>query len=475
MHLPVFARLLLPAAVTVALAALLSSAALALYSPVWASLHDRSEDSTMNSAQGAPPGSLFAIAQDADVRRGINPQSSTCTDGFAVDAVEVPGGVEVRWTCDHPAHMRGKRLDRSSPGGAAPPAGLSGHWDPDYEGPIPKHYGDFDNLWLINGITYHYQIQLLDGNENVIATSGIATIIYTGSPGHQQLDPTEETSDESNTEDSDNSGTGTDGSNGSGNGGSGSGGSGSDGSSSSGGSSGGSDSGSSDSGQQRRPNSRGPGFSSAPAFVPTRTPTPEPTLKAAPTHTPTPTSTATPTATASPTPTPMPTHTPTATATLPPTPTPTPTPLPTHTPTATAVATPTPTATAVATPTHTPAATPTPEPRSIAARAPAPSVSPTRTPTLTPTLLPSPEPTATPTPLPTVVHPEEPGEPSVGGPATRDRSALESAAFETRKRLSLIVPLLAVLIAALFFYAYLIRRRINRRRSQPGPMESVSE
>ena len=327
MHLPVFARLLLPAAVTVALAALLSSAALALYSPVWASLHDRSEDSTLVSGQGDPPGSLFAIAQDADVRRGINPQSSTCTDGFAVDAVEVPGGVEVRWTCDHPAHMRGKRLDRSSPGGAAPPTGLSGHWDPDYEGPIPKHYGDFDNLWLINGITYHYQIQLLDGNENVIATSGIATIIYTGSPGHQQLDPTEETSDESNTEDSDNSGTGTDGSNGSGNGGSGSGGSGSDGSSSSGGSSGGSDSGSSDSGQQRRPNSRGPGFSSAPAFVPTRTPTPEPTLKAAPTHTPTPTSTATPTATASPSPTPLPTHTPTATATLPPTPTPTPTPL----------------------------------------------------------------------------------------------------------------------------------------------------
>ena len=469
MHLPVFARLLLPAAVTVALAALLSSAALALYSPVWASLHDRSEDSTLVSGQGDPPGSLFAIAQDADVRRGINPQSSTCTDGFAVDAVEVPGGVEVRWTCDHPAHMRGKRLDRSSPGGAAPPTGLSGHWDPDYEGPIPKHYGDFDNLWLINGITYHYQIQLLDGNENVIATSGIATIIYTGSPGHQQLDPTEETSDESNTEDSDNSGTGTDGSNGSGNGGSGSGGSGSggsgsggsgsNGSSSSGGSSGGSGTGSSDSGQQRRPSSRGPGFSSAPAFVPTRTPTPEPTLKAAPTHTPTPTSTATPTATASPSPTPLPTHTPTATATA----------------TATATQTPTATATAVATPTHTSAATPTPEPRSIAARAPAPSVSPTRTPTLTPTLLPSPEPTATPTLLPTVVHPEEPGEPSVGGPATRDRSALESAAFETRKRLSLIVPLLAVLIAALFFYAYLIRRRINRRRSQPDPMEFVNE
>ena len=52
MHLPVFARLLLPAAVTVALAALLSSAALALYSPVWASLHDRSEDSTLSLRPG---------------------------------------------------------------------------------------------------------------------------------------------------------------------------------------------------------------------------------------------------------------------------------------------------------------------------------------------------------------------------------------------------------------------------------------
>ena len=78
----------------------------------------------------------------------------------------------------------------------------------------------------------------------------------------------------------------------------------------------------------------------------------------------------------------------------------------------------------------------------------------------------TPEPTETlaPPPAAAIVKPEEPSEPSVGGPFARARNALDSVAFETRKRLSLIVPLLALLIATFFFYAYLIRRRMHRRR-----------
>ena len=86
--------------------------------------------------------------------------------------------------------------------------------------------------------------------------------------------------------------------------------------------------------------------------VPTRTPTPSPTIT--PEHTPTPTNTLTPThtPTATPTATPSATHTPepTATPTATPTEMPTATPTETHTPAPTATNTPTPTATPTATP-----------------------------------------------------------------------------------------------------------------------------
>ena len=67
--------------------------------------------------------------------------------------------------------------------------------------------------------------------------------------------------------------------------------------------------------------------------------------------------------------------------------------------------------------------------------------------------------------------PEEPSLPEAVGPFGRVQNTLDGVAFETRKRLSLIAPLLAVLIAAMFFYAYLIRRRRSLRRSQPEPEE----
>ena len=187
MHLLISLRLLLPAAVTTAVAACLLLAALVLYSPVWAT-------------QVSPNGSLLAVIVDESIHPGINPQSSTCTDGFAVVPEAIPGGVEVRWTCDHPAEMRGKRLDRESD--EAPRAGLSSHWHPDYTGPIPKRFADLDNLWLINGYTYRYQIKLLDADENAIATSSWGSITYIPHNWDGESQTPEQDTDDSNTDDS---------------------------------------------------------------------------------------------------------------------------------------------------------------------------------------------------------------------------------------------------------------------------------
>ena len=158
MRLSAFPRPLLPVAVTLAVASVLMSVALPLYSPVWAA--------RVSIADLRP-----AMAVDDLSQPGVNRQSSTCTDGFDIEPVAIQGGVEVRWTCDHPAEMRGYRLDRESE--QAPRADLSGHWAPGYTGPIPKRFADLDKLYLINGNTYRYQIQLLNGDEDVIATSGI--------------------------------------------------------------------------------------------------------------------------------------------------------------------------------------------------------------------------------------------------------------------------------------------------------------
>ena len=158
MRLSAFPRPLLPVAVTLAVASVLMSVALPLYSPVWAA--------RVSIADLRP-----AMAVDDLSQPGVNRQSSTCTDGFDIEPVAIQGGVEVRWTCDHPAEMRGYRLDRESE--QAPRADLSGHWVPAYTGPIPKRFADLDELYLINGNTIRYQIQLLNGDEDVIATSGI--------------------------------------------------------------------------------------------------------------------------------------------------------------------------------------------------------------------------------------------------------------------------------------------------------------
>ena len=453
-----FLRIVLPALVTLSAVAVLSAAGLLLYTPVWASQQDRSENWSSITELGD------SLGQPAEVEKGnrnnpaFDPQSATCSDGFQVEPVAIRGGVEVRWTCDHPTEMRGYRLDRES--NDAPRSGLSGHWARGYTGPIPKHFADLDHLWLIDGVTYRYQIGLLDADKNVIATSSWGSIVYT--PVEWDTEPATPDTDNSNTDDTstdgsdpnnpddqNNGGTGTDGSNGSNSGDSGSGGS---------GSSGGGSGGSGGSGGQSRPSSRGPAFSSSPAVVPTRTPTltPTPTPEPTPTPTPSPTPTHTPTPTATPTATP--TLTPTATAT------PTPSATPTHTPTPTA------------TPTHTPTLTPTPTPteqapRALPTRTPVPTATPAPPPTPTATATPAPTEPPTPTPLPVLVVPEEPSLPEAVGPFGRVQNTLDGVAFETRKRLSLIAPLLAVLIAAMFFYAYLIRRRRSLRRSQPEPEE----
>ena len=430
---------------TLSVVVMLLAATLGIYAPAVAGHRQRPPAGDLTATQQPLP--KLVSGKDGSVQDpAVDPQSSTCADGFAIEPVAVRGGVEVRWTCDHPSEMRGYKLARESDD--APPGGLSGHWAPGYTGPIPKNMADFDNLWLIAGVTYRYQIGLLDGEEDVIVTSSWGSITYIphqwdGEPQTPDQDDDGSNSDGSNGDEtepdgSDNGETGTDSSDGSNTGGPGGAGS----------------------GGQGRPSSRGPVSSSRLVFVPTSTPTPT----ATPTLVPTPT----PTATATPTPTPTSTATPT------PTPTPTPTHTPTATPTATPTPTPTPTATATATPipTHTPTYTPTPTvaptatsvqaARGLPTRAPVPTATPTPSPTPTTTATATPAPTA-PTPPPALVEPEEPPPPEVGGPFGRARNTLDGMAVETRKRLSLVLPLLVLLVLTVFFYAYLIRRRQHRR------------
>ena len=436
---------------TLSVVVMLLATTLGIYVPAVAGHLQRPAPGDLTATQQPIP--KLASGKEGGVQGpAVDPQSSTCADGFAIEPVAVRGGVEVRWTCDHPSEMRGYRLARESDD--APPGGLSGHWAPGYTGPIPKNMADFDNLWLIAGVTYRYQIALLDGDEDVIVTSSWGSITYIthqwdGEPQTPDQDEDDSNSDgfngdETEPDGSDNGGTEPDGSDGSNTGGSGSGGSGS--------------------GGQRRPSSRGPVSSSRSVFVPTSTPTPTATLTLVPTPTPTATATPmpTPTSTATPTPTPTPTHTPTATPTATPTPTATATPIPTHTPTYTP------------TPTVAPTATSVQAARGLPTRAPVPTATPTPAPTPTPTATATPAPTATPTPPPALVELEEPSPPEVGGPFGRARNTLDGVAFETRNRLSLVVPLLVLFVLAVFFYAYLIRRR-QHRRPQVDPGESQGE
>ena len=434
MRFPGIPRPLLPAAITLSFAAVVLSVALLLYSPVWA-------------GQASSTSSSLTVDGNKSGHAALNSQSSTCADGFAIEPVAIPGGVEVRWTCDNPPGMRGRRLDRESD--EKPRAGLSGHWGPTYTGPMPKKASDLDKLWLCEGVTYSYRIKLLDGDKGVIVTSSWASIVYrpvqpdtgcnsSGPIGSGSDATATAESDPGNTDDSGNALGG-----------------------------GGSSTGGSGSVTRDRSRGGGSGFAPAPTLTPTATATPTatPTMTHTPTPTPTHTPTATATATPTHTPTATPTHTPTFTATPTATATATATPTHTHTPTATPTYTPTPTATATA----------TPRPRSFVARGPAPTATPTRTATLTPTPTPTPEPTATSTPAPASAEPDEPAEPPVAGPFARARNTLDGVAFESRKRLSLILPLLAVLIAALFFYAWLIRRGRRRRRPAPDLDESGTE
>ena len=271
---------------------------------------------------------------------------------FEIEAGDDPEGVVVSWD-SNPTHMKGFRMLRGTDGPESIRSYQSRHWDPRYTGP---NVTEFVDRSTVPGVTYWYQIQFLDGEEQMIAISNVISWQapeldrQPGPDPEPQPDsrpnptatPTTVPTSEDEEEDS-----------------------------------------------QLEPGPNPVVVVPAARTAPTLINTPTPTITAEPT--PTPTMTPVPTPAPSPTPTMAPTPTPTPTQTPTPTPTPTPTRPPTPTPN------PTPTATVAPTPTATP--TPTTAPTAVIAR-PTLALNPVmEPPTPTPDLAPEPtRPALTPTP-----------------------------------------------------------------------------
>ena len=90
---------------------------------------------------------------------------------FEIEAGDDPEGISVSWD-SNPTNMRGFRVFRGTDGPESIRSWQSGHWDPRYTGPIVT---DFLDLNTDSGVTYWYKIQLLDGEERVIATSNVVS------------------------------------------------------------------------------------------------------------------------------------------------------------------------------------------------------------------------------------------------------------------------------------------------------------
>ena len=156
-------------------AVMLSASTLWVPSSVWASQQNSAPSHHGSRLVNSGSGSLTKADGGTSHEPGINPQTPDCSDGFTLSAEVIEYRVILTWDCSNPEDMRGMKMERQPIGDAGVRASSSGHWDPDYTGPIVKRYVEGGKLQKF-GITYSYVIKLLNADEAVIAVSSALVV-----------------------------------------------------------------------------------------------------------------------------------------------------------------------------------------------------------------------------------------------------------------------------------------------------------